>query len=107
MIDQQALIEGISFLFSAVTSVSGYFIRQWRKEMTEHRRSAAAQNAVLTKQINQLQQDIDATNERLSQHKLYAAENFVLKRDMEKIADAIFSRFDRLDSKLDRKADKS
>lgn len=56
--------------------------------------------------IKEIENKVELTEARLDAHKLYAAENFATKPDVEKGFDRVITHLDRIEAKVDRKADK-
>ena len=49
---------------------------------------------------------IDTLGNKLADHKLYAANNFATKLEVKDMTDRVLNKLDKIDEKLDKKADK-
>lgn len=56
--------------------------------------------------VKKQRDDHDTLSKSLSDHKLHAAETFVHKNDLRDFVDRVMVKLDKIDDKLDKKADK-
>lgn len=62
--------------------------------------------AMVRAEIKDLRSNHDVLETRFDAHRLYAAETFTTKADVKDMTDRVLAKLDKIDDKLDKKADK-
>ena len=80
-------------VFNIIATVAGFLGGWWLKVMWDAVKDLQAAEKVLVEKVNTIE--------------ILIAGNYMSKSDFDKIAAAIFAKLDKIDDKLDRKADKN
>jgi hypothetical protein len=62
---------------------------------------------MIFKRIDEQDAHLDTMESRLDAHRLYAAETFTTKRDVEKLTDKVIRQLERIEDKIDRRKSKA
>ena len=95
----ETILEGLTLGWYVISAIGGWYINAQRREIRQHKEEAK-------RQTEKFEGQIDLLNEKLMQHKLYAAENFISKLDLEKMMGGVIEWLKRIEGKLDKKVDK-
>ena len=80
-------------VFNIIATVAGFLGGWWLKVMWDAVKDLQSADKVLVEKVNSIE--------------ILVAGNYKSKQDFDKIAAAIFAKLDKIDDKLDRKADKN
>ena len=80
-------------VFNIIATVAGFLGGWWLKVMWDAVKDLQAADKILVEKVNTIE--------------ILIAGNYMSKQDFDKIAAAIFAKLDKIDDKLDRKADKN